>query len=93
MFFELFMDFSIKKMHDVSHSKRENSTRPARGYCYICPEKYQKNQGFSVKNASNVLVNLIELHHLFVKIVKINCFYIFMPFSLLDHNGPRYVCA
>ena len=55
--------------------------------------KIPKNQGFSVKNASNVLVNTRELHHLFVKIVKINRFYIFMPFSLLDHNGPRYVCA
>ena len=55
--------------------------------------KIPKNQGFSVKNASNVLVNTIELHRLFVKIVKINRFHLFIPFSFLDHIGPRYVCA
>ena len=42
--------------------------------------KIPKNQGFLVKNASNVLVNTTELHQFFVKIVKINRFYFFMPF-------------
>ena len=56
----------------------------------IFVRKIPKNQGFLVKNATNALVNTIELYQLFE---KIKFYYLFMPFSLLDHNCPRYVCA
>ena len=48
---------------------------------------------FFAKNAIFVIVNTIELSQLIEKVQKINRFNLFIPFSLLDHNGPRYVCA
>ena len=52
-----------------------------------------KKLSFFEKNATYVIVNTIELSQLIEKVQKINRFNLFIPFSLLDQNGLRYVCA
>ena len=92
MLVEEFMDFSIKKPHNVPPSKHEKNAQPGRGCCKICP-KILKSQRFIVKNAIYACAMSTELHQLFVKLVKIYSLNLFMPFLFLDHNGPRYVCT